>query len=227
MDSYLIMQSTYTDVEIGLARHGNLIEKKVISKLQASSHIDVAVDELLSQHKIDKKKLLFIAANCGPGPFTTLRVVLATANGLGYGLTKPLIGLDGMQTFLEEHRSKQYPVTVALLNAFSNDVYFGIDDHGQNKVGWENAHNFLKQIQEKYPAQSIRFIGSGIIPYQQLIQDLFGLQTVINSQLGQCSLDYCAQQAWKIWEKKDMHKQLMPLYLKNQLNNMPQAITTH
>ncbi len=227
MDSYLIIQSTYTDVEVGLARHGKLIEKKVISKLQASSHIDVAIEELLSQHKIEKKNLIFIAANCGPGPFTTLRVVLATANGLGYGLNKPLIGLDGMQTFLEEHHSKQYPVTVALLNAFSNDVYFGIDDHRQSKVGWENAHSFLKNLQEKYSTQPIRFIGSGVQPYQQLIQELFGDQAVINSQLGQCSLEYCAQRAWKNWERKEMNKQLMPLYLKNQLNSMPQAITTH
>jgi tRNA threonylcarbamoyladenosine biosynthesis protein TsaB len=227
MNTYLIMQSTYTDVEIGLAQQGNLIEKKIISKLEASRLIDTAIDQLLGNHAVNKHNLACIAANSGPGPFTTLRVVLATANGLGYGLDKPLVGIDGMEAFLEEHHTADHPITVALLNAFSNDVYFGIDDWGKIKIGWDNAQHFFAELRQQCPIQAIRFIGSGVDVYHQSIQELFGSRAVINSNIRQCSLEYCAQRAWKMWESKEVHKQLLPLYLKNQMNSMSGPLKTH
>jgi hypothetical protein len=49
-----------------------------------------------------------------PGPFTTLRLVIATMPGISFS-TAPLVGVDGLAT-PQMSTNQDYPVTVALLN---------------------------------------------------------------------------------------------------------------
>jgi len=222
MTYYLIAQSTYADIELGIAIDGRIQGSTSVSKLEASSHILVALGSLLKQHNLALSDLAFIAANSGPGPFTTLRVLLSTINGLGYAAKIPLLGIDGLNAFLREHHSSNFAITIALLNAFTNDVYYGIDDNGKVEIGCLNGHAFLESLQEKHPATKIRFIGSGLTPYKDLIQKLFGSDAIIADPLPpQSSLPYLAQQAYNHWlNKQNITDQIIPLYLKNQINNI-------
>jgi len=127
MSYFLALQHTYQGIELGLFDDAQTIQITHDDKKKASKNIILLVNQLLKNKNISFDNLLFIAANQGPGPFTTLRVVIASVNGIGFATQKPLIGVDGLDALLQEHKNETYPVSVALLNAYSNDVYFGID----------------------------------------------------------------------------------------------------
>lgn len=217
---FLIAQATYTDIEIGLVQGDNLLEKRVISKLEASKKILIAIDELLRNHSKNIDDLSFIAGNRGPGPFTTLRVALVTLNGLSYATSIPLIGLNGLNLFLEENRSQQFPLTVALLDAFTKDVYVGIDNHGVITISCEHIESLLQRLKHEY-LQPIRFIGSGCTVYHDQIKNILGSQAIIAQPLpAQSTLEYLSKKATEQWNTQEITSQLEPLYLKNVINNI-------
>src|SRR5687767_3976293 len=115
MTYFLALQNTYQNVEIALFKDSQILASTTLSKLQASSHSMPAIQELLKTNNLTLKDLSFIGASQGPGPFTTLRVVIATVNGISFSTGIPLIGVDGLDTFLDEQKDSRYPV-VALLN---------------------------------------------------------------------------------------------------------------
>ena len=74
---------------------GNKI--KILSKISSknlSDKILVLIDKLLKKEKITAGKLKKIFVIKGPGPFTAVRIAIATANTLAYGLKIPIIGVE-------------------------------------------------------------------------------------------------------------------------------------
>lgn len=219
--AYLILQTTYAGIELGCAHAGTLIEQRIISKFQASSHLLPTIQELLNKHNVMLSNLEFIAANCGPGPFTTLRVALTTINGLTYATSLPLIGLNGLNEFLNENSNPQYHATIALFNAFGNDVYVGIQASNNISISCINIDELLKSIHQQYPRINIRFIGQAALMYKDKIKALFNDAAVFQEPLPeQCSLAYLSKQAYEAWNNKKISTQLMPIYLKNTINNI-------
>lgn len=220
MSLYLIVQATYADIELGLAQDGMLLEQKTVSKLEASGNILIAIDELLKKQNKSLSNLTFIAASCGPGPFTTLRVALVTLNGLGFATNIPLVGINGLHAFLEEYGDSQN-TRIALLDAFTKDVYFGIDNRGTITIGCENIESFLRRLKNEYQ-EVITFIGSGCLMYQDQIRNILGSQALVAQPLpSQVSLEYLSKKAFENWNGKvEITHQLQPLYLKNMINNI-------
>ena len=75
--------------------------------------------------------LAFLAVNQGPGAFTSLRVIIASINGLALGdAQKRLIGVDGLDALAQEAHQKyikdQNALLVPLLNAYNSEVYYGV-----------------------------------------------------------------------------------------------------
>src|SRR5471030_2525471 len=96
MKHYLSIQNTYTHVEMALFQDGQLINWVSEDKLRASKHFILLIAGLLQEHQIKFSDLSFVAVNQGPGPFTTLRVVIASVNGLSYATKIPLVGIDAL-----------------------------------------------------------------------------------------------------------------------------------
>ena len=151
--SFLILQSTYTTVEVGLSNG----QKIILPKAESSAQLIPAIQNLLANNSLELKNLEFIAVNQGPGPFTTLRVVIATANGLSFASGVPLVGVDGLHAILENNRDETR-VNIVLLNAFGGDVYFGIDAEGARTTGWKNRELLMQELLSTY--KDIRFLGS-------------------------------------------------------------------
>jgi len=126
MTLFLSIQNTYNELELALIRDETVLISLADDKMRASKDLIPLVNYVCEKTKIHLRDLNFIAVNQGPGPFTTLRVVIASVNGLAYGAKIPLVGIDGLDALLLEHSDPAYPHTIALLNAFTNDVYFGI-----------------------------------------------------------------------------------------------------
>jgi tRNA threonylcarbamoyladenosine biosynthesis protein TsaB len=219
MPTFLAIQHTFTNVEVALCRDNTISELIHIDKLEASKILVPELDALLKRNKITLSEIQFIAANQGPGPFTTLRVVIATINGISFTRKIPLIGIDGLEAMAQEYSDSAYPQTAILLNAFSAEVYFALQTpHKDLETGYENNTHFFERIKQQIPTEPIRFLGNAVQLYHNEIQNIFGSQAYIPEQLPQtCSLNQIARMGLMRWNnKEDFSTQLLPLYLKIQ-----------
>jgi tRNA threonylcarbamoyladenosine biosynthesis protein TsaB len=144
----LILHPDYTNIHIALTNPNNIISQASIHKHEASKNLLFIIDNLLKHSKINLTNLSFLSAQIGPGPFTTLRVVLSTLNGLAYATNLPLIGVDGLEAFIKDQEiTTRY--LIIILNAFCNDVYFAIYDQSEKTTvkGCASINNFLMNLE--------------------------------------------------------------------------------
>jgi tRNA threonylcarbamoyladenosine biosynthesis protein TsaB len=220
---FLALNHTYQSIQVALFDAQNPIQVISIDKLLASKEIIVCIDHLLANHQKTVSDLSFIAINQGPGPFTTLRTTITTANGICFAAGIPLVGVHGLETFLAEYKDSQYPVTVGLLNAFSNDVYFGIDIDGAISIDCWPIETLLHQLKIS-PYKTIRCIGAGVTMHQELIKNILDDRAYIPSLIPETvSIEAIASQGLKQWNaQENISSQLQPLYLKQfKLNVTP------
>src|SRR6266404_76305 len=131
MPSYIAIQNTYEIFEMALFLNDVCVDHIQEDKRHTSKLFIPLLDQLLKKNNVYINDLDFCAVNCGPGPFSTLRSIIASVNGLHLAINIPLIGIDGLEaTFLEFYDSN-YANTVVLLNAFNNEVYYLIAHQDQ------------------------------------------------------------------------------------------------
>ncbi len=217
MPYFLTLQAHYTNFEVGIFSDNTLLSYYTDDKKYASRDLVPIIQSILTKNKINVTDLDGIIVNKGPAPFTSLRVIITTANGLSFADNVPLIGVNGLEALLLEHKNLAWPITVALLNAFNNDVYYGIDAHDAIEIGCENGEHFLLALKERYKNRSIRFIGNGAQLFIQQIKATFGTQAFIQEPFVDApSLQIITHKGIEMFEQKQyIQSPLLPLYLKN------------
>jgi tRNA threonylcarbamoyladenosine biosynthesis protein TsaB len=65
-----------------------------MSDRSQSKELLPAIDKLIRSQKLTPQKIRGVVVNQGPGSFTGLRVGLTIANGFGYGLKIPVVGMS-------------------------------------------------------------------------------------------------------------------------------------
>lgn len=213
---FAALQSTYSSIELALFKDGQQLGFIVIDKHQASAMLIPVFAELLTSHSLSLKDLAFLAVNKGPAPFTTLRTVIATANGLAFATGIPLIGVTSIDALVKEYTSDTSPVPVALLKAFHEDVYYGYWQDDRIEVGCLPHAQALELIAEKITDKKILFVGNAAHMYERQIITLFGERAIFApGEPATVSLPYVARLALESWcAHANIEKQLMPLYLK-------------
>lgn len=214
MALFLAVHARYKDVQLGLFKDEALIDSACDESKKISKNVISLLDEMLKRNKLTFSDLAFIAAHQGPAPFTTLRVCLTTVNGFAFATGIPLIGVNGLLELIE-HFKRQDNITVALLNAFSKELYYGVNDPFNNATsfGYAPAEPFIKELAQKYEG-ACTFVGNGIELYDNAIKKAFGDRAHFLST-DIVSLETVAHRAFEKWQKKETHTQLMPIYLKD------------
>jgi tRNA threonylcarbamoyladenosine biosynthesis protein TsaB len=221
MAQYLAIQNTYVSMQLAIYKDKNVCASIELDKIKASKEGIIALQKLLKKCAIRFENLAFIVANQGPGPFTTLRVVISTINGLSFASNKPLIGINAIEAFLNEYQHKQYKNKVILLNAFGDDLYFGIQSDNSLDIGCGSIQSVLLQIEQKISENPILFLGNGIKRCQQMLQTTFGNRAhFLNPNPETVSLLQIAHMGLEKWQKQeDISFQLQPLYFKTAFFN--------
>lgn len=130
----LIIYPGYVSIQVALARNNGVIDRLTIDKKNASRDLIATIETLLTRNNLTLTSLSFCAAHVGPGPFTTLRSALSTVNGLAFATKIPLIGVDGLDAFIDQEKARLTTrYLVVMLNAFCGDVYFAFYDR-ENKT---------------------------------------------------------------------------------------------
>ena len=216
MSIFLAIQHTYETIEWGLYQGTSQLSYHSISKMVASSKLLPALSDMFAAHNIKLTDILYIATNQGPGPFTTLRVVISTLNGISFVRKTPLVGVDGLAASLEEFDQKQ-PDTMTLVayNAFNGDIYYGYRYQDIEHSGCLSVTNLLQYLSLEYPGVSIYAAGNGVHLYESVFKEQLGARLNIANPLPLfCSLDSIATQSISLWKDKQYTHQLLPLYLK-------------
>ncbi len=82
------------------------------------------VDEVLAEAGFSPAELDAVAYGHGPGSFTGLRIAAGAAQGLAYGLDRPLIGVSTLAALaLGAHRRHHFRWLVTALDARMGEIY--------------------------------------------------------------------------------------------------------
>lgn len=213
---HLAIQGSYKSFGLALFKGGDYLDTLTVEHVQASSQFFTYVENFLNKHVIAFEDLDFIAVDQGPGAFTSLRVIITTLNGIAFSKKIPLVGVDGLDALAQEalvdNREKAY--IVPLLNAYNNEVYYGVYEVlSQEKLrlcepkGYKKIDLFLEEFFKTYEERKVLFVGNGALLHN--IKSGSSLQVCSAKQVGMIGFDH--------WQKKiNICYEITPLYLKSQ-----------
>lgn len=183
---FIAIQATYLHVEIALFKKRMCIEGFSQSGQRASSHLILYLVKLLKQHNLSLSDLAFIAVDKGPGAFTSLRVAIATVNGIGFTNKISLIGIESHQALASQVRrvvSSSPDAIITLLNAYNNDVYYSISLLDDQNIGWivcpmkkgcSKVDQIVAELATTCSGKSVIFTGNAYPMHQAVIEQELG-----------------------------------------------------
>lgn len=111
-----------------------------------ASFLEPAIDAIANEAGIELNELSAIAVVYGPGSYTGLRVGMASAKGLCYALSKPLILLNGLEVLtaaaISMYRSEESGESVVfcpMIDARRMEVYTAAYDEKMNVIEYPHA----------------------------------------------------------------------------------------
>ena len=215
------LQATYTHIDIGVFQDDRLLLSVEKDKILASRELVPTCAALLMEIDLSLSDIAYITVNKGPAPFTSLRTVIATANGLAYALKIPLVGIDGLEVLLDE-TSKHYAQTeftpIVVLHAFGNDVYCGYTlPDGTTSFECLPLPTFIEKL-TTMTTTSYVLVGNGASIHQALLKESLGNRFFIPEMTQPyASLAALNEKAWHLWQAGTTCSQVQPLYLKKTL----------
>ncbi len=130
----LLLLETATEVcSVALALDGAIVAlAEETSTVNCAARLTLLIEECLRQANCSLRQLDAVAVSGGPGSYTSLRVGISTAKGIGYALDKPLIAVPTLQALAfaaQQHASADLPARyVPMLDARRQEVWMAIFD---------------------------------------------------------------------------------------------------
>jgi len=165
MHYFITIQYPYEYLCVTLSSEVAIIESQTITKFKAVSKLIPTIQELLHNHNIHLNEISCFGINTGPGPFNTLRSIIATANGINFAIKTPLIECNSLEIMLSNSLKQS---TVVILDACGSDVYYGIKQTAQ--TGYTSIDKLITMV-NNLQNQTTYFIGNGIIKHQDLLKN--------------------------------------------------------
>jgi tRNA threonylcarbamoyladenosine biosynthesis protein TsaB len=162
-------------------------EGKVIARLLNPDHKDhaswihLAIDTLLKDNSLKSGQLDAIAVTAGPGSYTGIRVGMASAKGLAYALSIPLIVENTLkvmawsqQHLLEANSGSGVSAPVPcyycpMIDARRDEVFTAIYDEELNEVVEPSALGLTAQsFESELAVRQVKFFGNGSEKWERL-----------------------------------------------------------
>jgi tRNA threonylcarbamoyladenosine biosynthesis protein TsaB len=193
MEHILLIDTSAQKCNVGLVRDGQLLHALVHEDRQSQAAvINPMIEQLFKDAGVQLSELSAIAVCSGPGSYTGLRIGLAAAKGLAFGLEKPLIlqhklELIAQQFIQMNHAFWHY---VVLITARENEFFYACYDADMNIV-----HQPIHADTEKLKAQiNLLSPHSLCIVGDEQAQQIFGKEVKLQNEV---QLSYWAEWATK------------------------------
>ncbi|MGZ6250864.1 MAG: tRNA (adenosine(37)-N6)-threonylcarbamoyltransferase complex dimerization subunit type 1 TsaB [Candidatus Chromulinivorax sp.] len=206
MSYFISIQYPYDHLVVCLSKDTQLVQTEVISKFQALSLLLPTLEKIFADHNIKLHDIAAIGINNGPGPFNTLRSIIATANAIAFVTKTPLIACNGLELLLQEQTTEN---TIVILDAFGTDVYYAF----ANQQGYCSIHELVNLVQREYKevTKSLHFIGNGTLKHNQILQQHFAGAN-INQKILFASTQALVDATYKKFMSKEINTEIFPLY---------------
>jgi tRNA threonylcarbamoyl adenosine modification protein YeaZ len=166
---------TSVGVSIALLDSNEIIDQFTDTKHGIQGELTSAkITELLNKNSMTAKDLTDIVVGVGPGPYTGLRVGLATAQALGFALNIPVYGICSLDAVAFEFGKPCVVVT----DARRKELYWAKYDQG--RIGEPQVNKPSEIVEQVLGSQ---FVGPAVALYPEVLS---GKQLTLNaSSLGQ------------------------------------------
>lgn len=174
--------------------------------------LHLAIKEIFEKNNSQLKAADAIAVTGGPGSYTGLRIGMATAKGICYALSKPLITLNTLQVMANAVKEEKADLLCPMIDARRMEVFAAIYSKDLQIIKESAAIEITeKSFDEDLATSSICFFGNGSIKFQLIKQNKNAIfSSLISDASSMISLS----------EKKFIQKEFAdlayaePLYLK-------------
>ncbi len=136
-----------------------------------SSQLTLMIEGLLLHNDYTLQDLAAVAVSKGPGSYTGLRIGVATAKGLAFGLDIPLVAVDTLQAMAEQIfiQNPQAPYACPMIDARRMEVYCALYAKDHTVVSPTQALILEPDTFDEYLAQApIYFGGNGAAKFAPL-----------------------------------------------------------
>lgn len=228
--TYLVLQSTYQQIEVALFKDGQRLEHAIVSKLQASSQLIKTIQLILVREIVEwidirkelkeiapiateLEQLDFICANLGPAPFTTLRTTITTVNGISFATKIPLVGVNGLESFAK-FAIPAAENLVVIWNAFGESAYYAVRKNQKVEYGWAPISQFITNLKEQFANRSVIVCGEGLALFEQTLKTLPENFVIMPDAEKFPNIDLIARVGLEQYKNGQVEQELMPVYLK-------------
>jgi tRNA threonylcarbamoyladenosine biosynthesis protein TsaB len=210
----LCITSDYDQLHIALVQDGTLLHAVHANKHDGNKTLVPAIVQLLNEQHASLEQIKYIAVNVGPAPYTSLRIVLSTMNGIAYATGIPLVEVDALRAYHQQYGNVA-PITVALLNAFNNELFYAIEARGNYMSGYASIGHLIAQLAQTYPHEPILFYGNGFGLHKEAIIAQLGDYAQYDATIAAYpQLELLVQTGHEQWLQGTTTAQAHPRYLK-------------
>lgn len=183
-----------------------------------ASLLSVFIENILKQNHFAYADLDAVVVSCGPGSYTGLRIGVASAKGLCFALSKPLIAINtlhSMAAWYTKNKNNAGFFYSPMIDARRMEVYTALYDDKLNLTKPVEAIILTEQfLKEELADKKIIFFGNGSQKFKEFVDEnanaVFDDSFLISSQ-GMIEL---AEEKYKNKQFEDV-AYFEPFYLKD------------
>lgn len=220
MPSLLALDSSTDTMALALVAEGQTRVFEAGGGAQASARMLPEVKALLAGAGVAMADLDAIAFGQGPGAFTGLRTACAVAQGLAFGLDKPVLAIDSLMLVAEDARSQGAGDDVwVAMDARIGEIYAA--RYGWTGAGWQVVEApalYKPEALAAHWGEPAAVAGSALGEYTEALGRLPRAWPQARSRA--LALGSLALRAWQGGETRDAAEAL-PVYVRDKV-----ALTT-
>lgn len=131
----LAFDTSSTACSIAISNNGKIISHHEIAPMQQAKMILPLINELVKSANLVMNQLDGIAFGCGPGSFTGVRIAVSVAQGLAFGIQKPLVAISSLAaTAQAAYEDLGWSRQLVAIDARMNEVYWALYEVQKNDV---------------------------------------------------------------------------------------------
>lgn len=124
MSTLLALDASSSACSCAVWHQGEVLSRFALTPREHTRRLMPMIEDVLSAAGLSPESLDALAYGRGPGSFTGLRIAAGVAQGLAFGLDRPLIGISTLEALaLAAHRRHRVDHVIPMLDARMSEVY--------------------------------------------------------------------------------------------------------
>ena len=183
MNYILQINTALESASVSLTENGVVISaRRNDVQKEHASFLHLAIAEMMQEAGIPLKNINAVAVIHGPGSYTGLRVGLAAAKGICYGLSVPLITVNTLEWMARACKNEDADLFCPMIDARRMEVFTALYNRNGEEINPPSSlilqpESFLKELE----TNKIVFFGNGALKFSTLLSHENALFKTLNA----------------------------------------------